>query len=657
VRPAERISSEVELHDLQSRVLVLAPTQRDAVVTRALFDHAAVPADICADPHALHRELERGAGALLLTEEALANSALERVLAALRNQPAWSDVPVVMLMRGGLQSVATGRVLQALSNVTLLERPAPMRSVVSAVKAALRARQRQYEIRDNLAEIERTQTALRTSDRLYRAIGESIDYGVWMCDADGRAVYMSASFLRLVGKTQEQCRNFGWLTALEPDEAKATLTAWRACVAEGQLWNREYRLRDAGGHWHPVLARGVPVRDDAGAIVLWAGIHLDISDLKGKEAALHDADRRKDDFLATLAHELRNPLAPIRLAARAFVSQQIDSEERRTSAAIIERQVRTMAALLDDLLDVSRITRGRLELKRRRVTLTSVIDAAVETARPLIEARRHAFSITLPDAAPEIEVDPLRLSQVLANLLTNAAKYTDPGGVIELKVERREAQIAIFVRDSGIGLSPDALTHVFEMFSQVDAVIDRSQGGLGIGLALVKGLVELHGGSVHAQSDGLGRGAEFCVFLPQIVTAAPSADEGNDGRLSPVSDPMQTVLIADDNRDAVDTLATLLRLAGHHVIEAHSGIEALEQSRKLHPRVIVLDIGMPGLTGYEVASHIRREPWANQATLIAVTGWGRVDDRQRALTAGFNHHLTKPIDPDSLIALFPRNCA
>jgi PAS domain S-box-containing protein len=654
MQPAERVSSEAELHNLHSRVLVLAPTQRDAVVTRALFDQAEVPADICADASALHRELERGAGALLLTEEALATSALERVLAALRNQPAWSDVPVVMLMRGGLQSVATGRVLQALSNVTLLERPAPMRSVVSAVKAALRARQRQYEIRDNLAEIERTQTALRTSDRLYRAIGESIDYGVWMCDADGRAVYMSPSFLRLVGKSQEQCRNFGWLTALDPDEAQATLTAWRECVAGGRHWNREYRLRATDGQWHPVLARGVPVRDDAGAIVLWAGIHLDISDLKGKEAALREADRRKDDFLATLAHELRNPLAPIRLAARAFVSEQIDSEERRTSAAIIERQVRTMAALLDDLLDVSRITRGRLELKRMRVKLTSVIDAAVETARPLIEARRHAFSIALPENPPDIDVDPLRLSQVLANLLTNAAKYTDPGGVIELRVERREAQMVIFVRDSGIGLSPDALTRVFEMFSQVDAVIDRSQGGLGIGLALVKGLVELHGGRVHAHSDGLGRGAEFCVYLPQIVAAEAEAARSGDSEPRHVSEPVQTVLVADDNRDAVETLATLLRLAGHHVIEAHSGTEALEQSRKLHPRVMVLDIGMPGLNGYDVASQVRREPWSHEATLIAVTGWGRLDDRQRALTAGFDYHLTKPIDPDSLIALFPR---
>ena len=499
-----------------------------------------------------------------------------------------------------------------------------------------------------LDEVQARARALETSEKLYRAIGETINYGVWVTDADGRLIYASDSFLRLVGMTLQQAADEGWGKVLHPDDADDTLEAWRECARTGSNWYREHRYFGVDGRYHAILAQGVPIRDDTGQVQRWAGINLDISRLKNTERALLEADRRKDEFLATLAHELRNPLAPIRNAVRILDSDAADDRQRKWGREVIARQVQRMSLLLDDLLDVSRITRGQLELKKDYVDLRSVVSVAVETARPLIDAKHHQLTINLPAENIRLEADPLRLSQVIGNLLTNAAKYTDSGGRIELGARVENSELVIAIRDNGIGLSQEVMPGLFTMFSQVNSAVDRAEGGLGIGLALVKGLVALHGGRVEVRSDGLGHGSEFTVRLPHKVLAAPRAVavEATSGAANANAVRRGRVLVADDNRDAAESLAMVLHFLGYEVSVAASGAEALELGAQQRPDAAVIDIGMPGMSGHEVARRMRREAWGRHAVLVALTGWGQDHDKQAALAAGFDEHLTKPVDPD-----------
>ncbi len=365
------------------------------------------------------------------------------------------------------------------------------------------------------------------------------------------------------------------------------------------------------------------------------------------EGQLRDRDQRKDEFLATLAHELRNPLAPIRHAVKLMGSGAATGDQQLWGREVIDRQAHRMALLLDDLLDVSRITRGRLQLKKARVELSTLISSAVETVRPSIEEKAQILSVVQPDESLEIDADPLRLSQAISNLLTNAAKYTPAGGRISLTVVRKPAHLIITVSDTGIGFDPAVAPALFDMFSQAGADVEGAEGGLGIGLSLVKGLVQLHGGAVHAASRGLGFGSEFTITLPSAVIVS-SGTKTVPAPSAPVrSREMNTrILIADDNRDAADSMGMLLELGGHEVIVAHSGHQALELGRQRRPDVVILDIGMPDLNGYEVARTARSEDWGKSAYLIALTGWGQAHDKERASKAGFDRHLTKPVDPD-----------
>jgi CheY-like chemotaxis protein/two-component sensor histidine kinase len=365
---------------------------------------------------------------------------------------------------------------------------------------------------------------------------------------------------------------------------------------------------------------------------------------------------RKDVFLATLSHELRNPLAPIRTAARLLQSPNLDPEQLARAQSIISRQVIHMSSLLDDLLDVSRITRGSFLLKKEYIDIEAVMEAAIEAAQPSIDARQHTLRVERPAAPIVLEVDPVRLTQVISNLLTNAAKYTPVGGLIALGARLEAQAVIIFVRDDGVGIPPEMLTRIFNMFTRVESDTDRSEGGLGIGLALAKGLVELHGGRIEARSAGLGHGSEFIVTLPNsliVDTRARTPEHLSDAAERQVA---RRVLVADDNRDGAETLGMFLETLGHEVYLAHTGTEALEVAKRLRPDIGVLDIGMSDLSGYEVARRIRLEAWGDKVTLIAVTGWGQVDDKRRAQVAGFDHHLTKPIDPEQLEHLFtPRH--
>jgi two-component system CheB/CheR fusion protein len=363
---------------------------------------------------------------------------------------------------------------------------------------------------------------------------------------------------------------------------------------------------------------------------------------------LSEADRRKDEFLATLAHELRNPLAPLRNALH-IIRLSPDRAAREQAREMMERQLTQLVRLVDDLLDVSRITRGRLELRKERVSLAAVVNSAVETSRPLIETMGHELTVVLPPAPILVDADLTRLAQVLSNLLNNSAKYTDRGGRIRLIAERRGDDVMVSVMDNGIGIAGDQLPRLFQMFAQVEHSLERSLGGLGIGLTLVKRLVEMHGGQVEARSDGPGQGAEFIVRLPVVVEADQSTAAAHGGGSPAVPRSPLRILIVDDNRDSADSLAALLRILGNDLRTAYDGEQGVEEAGRFRPDVALLDIGLPRIDGYEACRRIRAQPWGQDAALIAVTGWGQDGDRRRAQEAGFDHHLVKPVNPQELM--------
>jgi len=369
---------------------------------------------------------------------------------------------------------------------------------------------------------------------------------------------------------------------------------------------------------------------------------------------LKESGRMKDEFLATLAHELRNPLAPIRNAAHILKQHGPRDPEMVWARQVIDRQAEHLSRLVDDLLDVSRITRGRIELRRERIPVSVIVSSAVETARPLIEANQHALIVSLPGEQLFVNGDLTRLAQVVSNLLTNAAKYTPPTGRIEVAAERDGEHVLLRVRDNGMGIPHEMLGRIFEMFAQVDSSLERTAGGLGIGLTLAQTLVELHGGTIEAQSGGAGRGSDFTVRLP-LATLEPAAlppSSSADGSGS--SDGRARILVVDDNVDAADSLGRLLALDGYDVRVANGGMEALHEAEGFRPEVILLDIGLPMMNGYDVARRIRKEPWGVDARLVALTGWGQEEDRRRSKEAGFDEHVVKPIDPASLRALLRR---
>jgi signal transduction histidine kinase/ActR/RegA family two-component response regulator len=365
--------------------------------------------------------------------------------------------------------------------------------------------------------------------------------------------------------------------------------------------------------------------------------------LEATTAALQEADRRKDEFLAILAHELRNPLAPIRTAVQLLRKRELAEAHSMRAREVIERQVQHLVCLIDDLLDVSRITRGMITLQRERVLIDAVVARAVETARPLIDARKHELTLDLPEELLSVEGDPTRLVQIIGNILHNAAKFMEPSGRIILTVTREDSYAVISVRDFGMGIPRDLVPKIFDLFSQVHQKSESPHGGLGIGLALVRRLVEMHGGVVTADSLGPGQGTEMVVRLPLIgVQATLVAFPGGEAKRPPEVSPRR-ILVADDNSDAVEALALQLRLAGHEVRSANDGVEALEVAETFVPQVVLLDLGMPRMDGYETARQIRRKWWGKSARLVALTGWGGQQDRQKTSAAGFDAHLVKPV--------------
>lgn len=501
------------------RLLVLAPTEKDAAITADLLSAAGVESETFPSLELLVRAIPDGAAAILVPEECLSGPLKAPLAAFLAAQPPWSDLPVLILTRPGADSPESAEAWHTLGNVTLLERPPRVSTLLSAAQSAVRARARQYQIRGHLAERLRTEQELR------------------------------------------------------------------------------------------------------------------------------NADRRKDEFLATLGHELRNPLAPILNSLEILKLSGAASEGGAAQAcAVMERQVLHLNRLVDDLLEVSRITRGIIEVKKDPQDLVAIVRGAIDTSRLIVDGMRHELRFITPDTPVYVTGDAVRLTQVFANLLNNAAKYTNHGGHITVTVAAEGDQAVVSVKDDGIGIAPDLLASVFDMFMQVDRSTRRAQGGLGIGLTLVRSLVGMHGGKVEARSDGQGLGSEFVVRLPRLKDAATAVEET---RKMP-SIPSRRILIVDDSRDGGESLSVLLRVLGADVSLVHSGRAALHAVESFRPDVVLLDIGMPGMDGYEVARRIRANSANRAVMLIALTGWGQDEDRERSKAAGFNHHLVKPADIDQL---------
>lgn len=399
------------------------------------------------------------------------------------------------------------------------------------------------------------------------------------------------------------------------------------------------RGRRALAKMNESLQREVAERQKAEEALREANRDLEQRVLERTEALL-EADRRKDEFLAMLAHELRNPLAPARYATRILDERGGTAPELVWARGVIERQINQMARLVDDLLDVSRISRGSLVLQRERVSLAAVLRESLDSSMPLMEQNAIEVSVTLPPDSLQLDGDPLRLSQAFVNLLGNATKYSPPGGRVTLSAVRTGDQVEIVVKDAGIGIPSAMLERIFEMFTQVDQSLERSRGGLGVGLALVKRVIELHGGTVTALSDGPGRGSEFRVMLPVGGAATGPVDAKPSSRTA----RRHKVLIAEDGKDAADSMAMLLTIMGHDVKVAYDGEEAVTMAGEFRPAAIIMDVGMPKLNGYDAARRIRGEVWGRHVHLIALTGWGQADDRRRSKDAGFDQHFTKPVD-------------
>jgi PAS domain S-box-containing protein len=808
-------------------VLVLA-AGGDLESCRGALEESGVEYSVCAGLPEVLAELANGAAGVLLTDDVGALPDFPKLIEVLRYQPPWSDLPILLLSNAGAGTPTAARSIAMLGNVVVLDRPPRVASLVSALRTASRARERQYALRDQLEALRKSEERLElaaqathAADVLHAAIVESSDDAILSKTLDGTIRSWNAGAERLFGYTAEEAVGQPIALILPPDkydeEAQILARLSRGeridhfetvRVAKGgrllqisltvsPIADRNGRVVGASKVARDITARKLAEQElerqdvllrllwESAAVLLttdrpdtmlrgvfdkiapslsldaymnflagdpdeglklesWAGLRAEdvealrslpagqslsgrvaetrepiaIADLqsspenestlerrfgfrafagfpllaegrllgtlafgtraKTELAAdevefleticryvtaayervdlirrLRDTDNRKDEFLATLAHELRNPLAPIR---NALEIMRVDGRDHTSvglaARTMIERQLEQMVRLVDDLLDVSRITRGRLELRKERVDLAQVIKSAVETSRPLIDAAHHSLDVDLPSPPVYLDADPVRLAQVFANLLNNAARYMDRGGRVRVSARRAGAYVQVAVTDTGMGIAADALPRIFDMFAQVHQTRESSRTGLGIGLTLVKRLVELHGGTVAAHSEGAGRGTELLVRLPMAAAAgtarAPAVADAVPEAV-PASRPITyRILVADDNRDAAESMGMLLRLMGNEVRTVYDGVKAVEEAAAFRPDVILLDIGMPKLNGYDAAKQIREQRWSEGTMLVALTGWGQEEDKRKASEAGFDRHFTKPLDPAEL---------
>ena len=482
--------------------------------------------------------------------------------------------------------------------------------------------------------------------RLLAAIVESSDDAIISKSLEGTILSWNVGAERLFGHPAASAVGRHISLVIPPDRIAEEDEIIGSLKAERRIEHFVTERMRADGKRIWVSLTISPIKNDEGKVVGASKIVRDVTAQREAAAALAEADRRKSEFLAMLAHELRNPLAPISNAVRAMRLGAGNGQANRPALEMLDRQVGQMVRLVDDLLDMSRISRGKIELRKQEVELAPIIDQAVEATRALYGNLNQALTIKLPERPVYLSGDPARLAQVFGNLLNNACKFTDRGGHVSLTVAQEGDNAVIRVRDDGIGIAPEQMPILFEMFSQADTSLERTQAGLGIGLTLVKTLVDMHGGTVTARSEGLGRGSEFEIRLPTLSEAPrapiPATVAG------PTPQVRRRILIVDDNEDGAESLAMLLEIGEHDIHIVHDGPEAIEAAERLRPDVVLLDIGLPRMSGYEVCRRIRQQPWGRELTVVALTGWGQEEDRQRSRDAGFDAHLVKPVDYDQL---------
>jgi signal transduction histidine kinase/CheY-like chemotaxis protein len=658
----------IDRADLQERVLVLAPTGRDGNLVEQMLARSDIRTSACSSMAQLCAELARGAGALFIAEEAFTPDGIGLLSRAIKQQAPWSDVPLIVSTAEGATTEARIDKLAAIAtvgNVVIIERPVRILTMVVTVQSALRARRRQYQMRDLSNQVEHERAKLE-------ALVMQLPVAVWITEGpELRVAVANRTCLDMIGGRPMIGEPL--VAALPELDGTELLRGIRAVYQTGEAYDAPelaLSFRGTDGSVREGYYRGAhrALRDGAGRVAGVVSVAFDLTDQVHArqlvESARADADqaragaeaanRAKDQFLAMLGHELRNPLAPILTALELMRLREGQSVARER--AIIDRQARHMASLVDDLLDVSRITRGKVALKREVIELGELIGRAVETAAPLLEQRRHELVTDVPPRTYFVDGDPPRLTQVFANIITNAAKYTDDEGRIRIEAVDEGDDVVVRISDSGRGISPEMLTQVFDLFAQERQNIDRSQGGLGLGLAIVRSLVEMHGGSVTVHSEGVGRGSEFAVRLPRVHARrepSPDAEPAPEEGATPVPELPQPerplVLLVDDNHDAANMMAEILDLMGYDVHVAHDGAEALRLAERTgRPAAALLDIGLPVIDGYDLARRLRRLPGWNGVSFVAVTGYGQENDKQQSREAGFDAHLVKPIDPLTL---------
>ena len=532
------------------------------------------------------------------------------------------------------------------------------REVALLFKDVAQRKRNEEELRDSERRALDSALAAQAERSRIGALLQAAPAGIVVTDASGVIRQSNAAHRRLWGEPsggeQAAMRKGRWADGSARQGQELAPQDWvTARVLRGEEAPRdiiEIDTFDTPPLRRIVLITGAPIRDEAGAIAGAVVTQMDITDRVRAEEALRHDDRRKDEFLAMLAHELRNPLSPIGAAADLLAMGRLDAARVRQTSAVISRQVKHMTGLVDDLLDVSRVTRGLITLDREKLDARRIVADAVEQVRPLIDVRRHQLTVHTPPEPAYVLGDQKRLTQVMTNLLNNAAKYTPLDGRIVVAVELDGGFVRMRVTDNGIGMTPDVLARAFELFSQAERTSDRSQGGLGIGLALVKSLVELHGGSVSAQSDGIGAGSTFTLCLPRVAAQAPAKPAAADAA-QPAPVKVLKVMVVDDNADAAEMLAMYVEALGHEVSVEYSSIKAVGLAQSVRPDVCLLDIGLPDMDGYELARRLREDPATAAAILVAVTGYGQEQDRNRTRAAGFDHHFVKPIDTAALAEL------
>jgi PAS domain S-box-containing protein len=632
------------------RVLILPHTRRDGDVASALLRRSGIACEVLENAATLALALREPVGAVVITDAALRDPDFARVTAALGGQPAWSDIPVVLLGQDATATAAAERLRESLTNVTLLNRPTSVRTLLSSVQAALRGRRRQYQARDQMRMLRETEETVRTREQQLHTLAENSPDILSRFDRSFRHVFVNQAATRNTGLTRDALigrtsRELGMPPQL-CDVFERTLTQ---VFQTGEPQTVEFTFPGPAGALH-YTSSVVPEFGTGGEVQTVLSVSRDVTERKKAEDALRAADRRKDEFLAMLAHELRNPLAPIRSASELLGRVAAADPSTQAIVGIVKRQVAHLTRLVDDLLDVSRITQGRIELQRAPIELLAVIVQALESVDPLVREKGHRVERALGDAPLYVHGDSARLVQCLVNLLANAAKYTDAGGTIRIAVRQHEAQAIITINDTGIGITKELLPQIFELFVQGERALDRSQGGLGIGLSVVKRLVEMHGGVVAVSSPGVGQGSTFEVRLPLIPAPGETPME-----VAEASAAGRRILIVDDNADAADSLALLLSLNGHNTQSVYVPEEALARTLQFRPQIVLLDIGLPRIDGYEVARRIRAQDGA--VRLIALTGYGQRDDVERAREAGFDAHLIKPVDLAALDRLLAEPAA